>query len=153
MIITNKLAKYRSKEYCNLDQFNLEPFGHKEKKWKSRDGRIFLVAEMETSHLWHSFNMLQGIIESNELYSEMDRPDWDSAGFIHNFNDMAASEEQADLARVAIQYIGHELYKRGAQVPALPEKNFRKKINRADNLHRGFVDTAGECLTFNDDWE
>lgn len=152
MIITNKLSKYRSKSYCNLDMFKLEPLGHREKKWRSKDGRVFLVREMETMHLWNTFNMLNGIIETEEWYLCCNEPNGEMAQLAFD-NEFRMVMEQADVARVALQYIGHELYKRGAQVPRLPDKSYKKKMNRADKLHKGFVDEAGDVLKYKDNWE
>lgn len=152
MIITDKLSKYRSKEYCNLDLFRIEPQGHSTKRWQSKDGTEHLIKEMETRHLWYTFNMLQGIIDTENFYISGPEPQGEMA-YECFLQELDMAMEQADFARVAIQYIGHELYKRGAQVPKIPEKNFKMKINRADNLHHGFADNPGEVLTYKDDWD
>jgi|WetSurSiteA1Bulk_404760.scaffolds.fasta_scaffold12990_5 hypothetical protein len=153
MIITNKLAKYRSGNQHSLEMFKLEPAGHLQKKWRSKDGKIHLVHEMNTMHLWFAYRMLLGIIETEQVCLEMsgEGPDYDSDGFISIFSEIEIAMNQADIARNAIQYIGHELYKREMSVPSLPEKDLKKKINRADNLHRGFADQPGELLNYDDD--
>ena len=153
MIITNKLAKYRSGQTHELEIFKLEPSGHLQKTWKSKDGKIQFIKDMNTMHLWFAYRMLLGIIDTEKIYLELsgEGPDFDSDAYISNFNEFEIAMEQADRARNAIQYIGHELYKREMLVPNLPEKNIKRKINRADNLHRGFVDSPGELLNFNDE--
>jgi hypothetical protein len=97
--------------------------------------------------------MLLGIIETEQIYLNLSGEglDFDSDAYISNFNELETVMEQADMARNAIQYIGHELYKRQMMVPNLPEKNIKKKINRADNLHHGFIDKPGELLNYNDE--
>lgn len=150
MIITNKLAKYKSGQTHNLEIFKLEPAGHLQKKWTSKDGRIYLVHKMETMHLWFTYRMLLGIIETEQFYLNGPVPGGDMAQDAFS-SELDTVMEQADIARNAIQYIGHELYKREMMVPNLPEKDIKKKINRADNLHRGFIDAPGELLNFNDE--
>lgn len=146
-----RLSKYRSKKYCNLDMFSLQPQGHMEKTWTSRDGRKHLISSMETSHLWNCFNMLMSIIESHEFLSEHleDGPAWDGDGFVSIGIDVFINSlNEKEVASNALQYIGHELYKRGAQVPNVPDDSFRCNINRADNLQPGFVDRPGDLLNF-----
>jgi hypothetical protein len=152
MIITsNRLAKYKSKKQCNLDMFKWESFGHREKKWKSKDGKEHLICEMETMHLWHTFNMLNKIIETCEWAEYASGPDPDTMAFDCFMREMNQAMAMAEESRVALQYIGHELYKREASVPKLPDKEFKKKLNRANNLHHGFADIDGK-ITFKDDW-
>jgi hypothetical protein len=148
MIITNKLAKYKSGQSHSLEMFKLEPAGHLQKTWKSKDGKTQFVKDMQTMHLWFTYRMLLGIIETEQIYLGGPYPDGDGAqqAFDMEFETVM---EQADMARNAIQYIGHELYKRQMMVPNLPEKNIKKKINRADNLHHGFIDKPGELLNYN----
>lgn len=154
MLATSRISKYKSKQYCNLDMFKNPAMKHSEKQWTSRDGSRHLIVSMETAHLWHCYNMLMGIIKGHDNITELsgEGPDWDSAGFMAIGIDIFIdSSDQADIAKNAIQYIGHELYKRGAQVPELPAADFRKDVNRADNLAEGFIDRPGECLTFNNE--
>lgn len=123
MKIVGKLSRYRSKTLCKLDMFRLPAIGHDKKTWTTKDDRKLLIRDMDTVHLWNTYRMLLKVI--NEVRS----PEQEYI-----------EEERIDIARNALQYIGHELYKREIGVPKLPSKNIRKKINRADNLKHGFVD-------------
>lgn len=114
MIITGRLAQYKSGEYCNLDMFRITPPYHDTKRWVSKDKTKYLIKEMETMHLWHIFNMLMNMIDGDA--------------------------ECKDTAINAIQYVGHELFKRKARAPKLPGYDFKKQVNRAENLHLGFMD-------------
>ena len=149
MIITSKLSRYKSGNAHSLEMFKLAPCGHLQKTWTSRDGRTFLIKDMQTMHLWFAYRMLIGIIETEQIYLNGPYPENDGSSelFAMEFD---TAREEAEIARNAIQYIGHELYKREMQVPHLPERNIKKKINRADNLHRGFIDRPGELLNYND---
>lgn len=111
-IITSKLSKYKSKDPCNLDMFNFMPQGHFNKTWTSKDGTVQKITEMETMHLWHIFRML--LRKLNGPYTE--------------------------IVSNAFQYIGYELYRRHMNVPELPSRDYKKHINRADNLNKGFID-------------
>jgi len=150
MIIKDRLSKYKSKAYCNLDMFRLQPQGHMQKIWHSKDGTKHLICKMESMHLWYTYNMLKGIIDTERLFYKQDVP-LDPVAQMNFTVEFEIAKEQADVARNAIQYIGHELYKRGMMVQSLPEKNMHSKINRADNLRRGFKDSPGETFQFDDD--
>lgn len=153
MIITSsKLDGYRSKKLCNLDMFKFEQIGHDEKVWVSKDGKEHLIVKMETMHLWNTFKMLVKVLETCEWYENASGPDPDTMAydcFIRELNEVMSMAEET---RVALQFIGHELYKREASVPKLPDKNFKKKINRANVLNKGFADIDGK-ITFKNDWE
>jgi hypothetical protein len=116
MLISDKLAKYRSKSTCNLDMFRVQPQFHESKTWKSKDGKVSYIVQMESMHLWHCYNMLMRLIDEG-------------------------SQAQEYAALNALQYIGHELFVRKMTVPRLPDPAFRKHINHADNLEVGFADT------------
>lgn len=148
MIITNKLAKYRSKQLCNLDMFKLEPHSHLQKIWTSKDGRTFLIKDMDTMHLWHTFRMLMNILSEAENFGNDYEP-IDEIGAWAFSTERILIEKTAEIARNALQYIGHELYKRQMKVPNIPKKNIKRKINRADNLNHGFIDKDEIGLDWN----
>lgn len=150
MKIKSKLRSYKSSHIGNLSVFKYPAMNHNKKTWTSKDGRVFLIREMDTMHLWNTYRMLLKIVESGDKIEEayenvvsfMDSMQGEMACYaaerelksIHEFL------STVDIARNALQYIGHELYKREVGVPKLPPKNLKEKINRADNLYGGFED-------------
>ena len=125
MLIKNKLAQYKSKTTCNLDMFRVQPQFHECKTWKSKDGKLSYITQMETMHLWHCYNMLMRLIDEG-------------------------SHAQESVSANALQYIGHELFIRKINVPKLPNPSFRKLINHADNLSGGFADSEHMFDLIND---
>ena len=108
--------------------FNAEMFMHKYKRWTSKDGTVRIIHEMETAHLWHTFNMLMTMVN--------------------------AEDAETEAAVNAIRYVGHELFLRDAKVPELPEpKIIVKWLNRADDLQRGFKDGIGEVFDFRTNYD
>lgn len=149
MIIKDKLRQFRSENVCNLEMFKTKQLKHDRKVWVSRDGTKHLIVDMDTMHLWHTFRMLLRVIELEDNYLSYAEPQGEMAQMMAE-REMAEVMERAAIARNALQYIGHELYKREANVPQLPKKNIKSRINRADNLNRGYVDSNLQGLTWYD---
>lgn len=147
MIIKDRLKEYRSANPCNLEMFKSKPIKHDTKKWISKDGTRHLITEMETMHLWHVFRMLLRMIETENNFLSYSEPQGEMAQ-LAAAQELAVIAERAAIARNALQYIGHELYKREACVPKLPKKSYKRSINRADNLNAGFLDSEEEGLAW-----
>lgn len=146
MIIKDRLKEFRSYNPCNLEMFKSRPVKHDTKKWISKDGTAQLIRNMETMHLWNVFKMLVKIIETEAVYIKLTPPDAESVAHEAYEHELDNVIETAYIAKNALQYIGHELYRREMRVPRLPNKKFMRNVNRAENLNAGFFDSQKEGL-------